>query len=117
MKCWDCDGKGSKLVHSLWSGCDKEGKRVHGGGERDMSCDRCKGSGKVPEEMREWVKRGERLREKRIGTNISMREMANKLGCRGLGSLGKIIPDAESGKVDPREVEEKFDDWMYFQNL
>lgn len=110
MKCWDCEGKGSKLVHSLWSGYNKEGKRIHGGGERDMTCDRCKGSGEVPVEMKEWVKEGERLREKRLSMDISMRELAEKLGC-----LASKVSDAENGKVDPKEVKEKFEDWMFFQ--
>ena len=101
MKCWDCDGTGILQMLAF------EKKKVAG---IEIECERCDGSGKVPQDMERWVERGKKLKEKRIGMRINLHKFAEQLQC-----LPIDLSKAERGIVDPREMENKLEDWMYNQ--
>lgn len=65
----------------------------------DIPCDRCKGSGKCPEIMREWETLGAAYRADRQMNEATLREWAQKLGV-GVVALSQ----AERGIIDPRSL-------------
>jgi len=62
-----------------------------------FACTQCGGSGKVVEEMIQWIKDGEILRNKRIAVRVTLRDAAKSLGlqCSMLSEMerGIIKPD------------------------
>jgi DNA-binding XRE family transcriptional regulator len=72
MKCPDCDNTGK--VHGIACG-GKGGCRVMA-----LDCFRCGGSGQVPEQMKEWIKIGKKMRAQRMEPWMSQRDKAKQLG-------------------------------------
>lgn len=101
MKCWECDGTGILQMLAF------EKKKVAG---IEIECERCEGSGGVPQEMERWVERGKKLKEKRIGMRINLHKFADQLEC-----LPIDLSKAERGIVDPKDMENRFEEWMYNQ--
>lgn len=90
MICPDCKGK--KEIFGI--GC---GENIHC---RPMflPCLRCNGIGKVPNEMKEWIKTGNKYRRIRLKKRITLRKQAKKLGI-----LPSLLSRMEGGYLKPDE--------------
>jgi len=82
--CWDCNGTGISAPAATNTAF------------RDIPCARCHGSGQCLEIMREWMKRGEILRQKRERLDLSLREYARLHGWKS-----PELSDAERGRINP----------------
>jgi ribosome-binding protein aMBF1 (putative translation factor) len=92
--CPDCKGSGKTgLVHI------NRGDQPHEWRE-GMPCWRCDGTGKIPDEMRDWMERGEVLRKARITREVSLRERAKELGISA-----SELSAMERGRTNPARVE------------
>jgi len=90
MLCPDCKGeKEIKVLPKL----TKQGKVIC-----TLPCDRCKQTGKVPNQMAEWIKLGSYLREQRRKAKLTLRDFAKKVGVSEL-----LLSNAERGIIDPME--------------
>ena len=85
--CWDCEGTGILAL-----------ARFNTAGV-DIPCDRCNGTGKCPDVMREWQLLGAAYKEDRLKNDRSLREEA-KLRGYNVVTLSKV----ERGIIDPREL-------------
>lgn len=74
MKCPSCNGKGSSFGHCN-TGPDSS-KHYWG----YIKCLRCKGSGIVPDEMKQWIADGKAARERRFASGKSLLEAAKETG-------------------------------------
>lgn len=83
-ECWTCGGDGALTFLSTRQ------KRT------DIPCQRCHGTGWVPEEMLAWEKAGARLRSARQARRVGIREEAFARGIRPT-----VLFDAEAGIIDP----------------
>ena len=92
-KCPDCEGSGRTWgIICTRSGCS----------DSHMVCFRCKGDGKVPAEMLDWIAQGDKLREDRFTRNLGKREEARR---RGMDLVE--YSHMEHGKIKPTvEVEQ-----------
>ena len=61
-----------------------------------MPCPRCHGSGDVPEEMLEWMKKGKELKQERLDRGVGLRKEAERLGVKS-----SELSAVEQGRVDP----------------
>ena len=91
--CPDCVGSGLLLGMFPKYVENKSGPPVV-----ELKCDRCGGSGKVPNAMLEWMEIGRRCKAVRIKNRKRRRDVAAEYGIKLL-ELCRI----ESGKVDPTE--------------
>ena|SRR3990167_153396 len=100
MECPDCKGK----KESFGIGCGDQGCRLKifgiGCGDQgcrliEMKCFRCKGIGKISQEMMKWIETGKKIRETRLKKDISLREEAKRLNM-----LPTFYSDIESGRVE-----------------
>ena len=87
MTCSDCSGTGRVfgLVYRQ-GGCSPGW----------INCPRCRGTGAVPESTPAWIEAGERIRQERVASDLSLRERA-----RQLGISPAVLGDAEHGRIDP----------------
>lgn len=46
----------------------------------ELTCDRCQGTGNIPDEMLEWIERGRKLREDRKSRGMTLRKEAEERG-------------------------------------
>jgi ribosome-binding protein aMBF1 (putative translation factor) len=89
MRCSDCNGEKEIKIFPKLS--KKTGKVIC-----TLPCDRCNGTGTVPKEMKEWMRLGEYLRNKRREEGLTLRAFSEKIGVDAL-----IISKAERGIMDP----------------
>ena len=87
MKCPDCcKGK----IFGI--GCGDEGCKP-----MTIPCPRCVGTAEVPEEMRGWMKAGEKIRAARLKSKLGLRAFSKVYGIdpgvRSRRELGIIDPD------------------------
>jgi len=99
MKCWDCNGTG--VLETLAF----QNKKLNG---ISSECERCSGAGEVPQEMKLWVERGKKMREKRIAMRIHLHKFAEKIECSPI-----FLSKSELGLIDPKIAEDKIEDWLY----
>ncbi len=66
------------------------------GYEVPLSCDQCGGAGEVSDEMTEWIRAGEAMRQDRLARQMTLREEAKR---RGLTPVE--LSRMEFGKVKP----------------
>lgn len=87
-KCPRCAGDGGyhALVH-----------RKDGCSEEYLTCDLCKGEGKIPAEVAAWLKEGSDHRNERVAREESLRECARRLGVPAA-----LISAMETGRQRPR---------------
>lgn len=90
MVCPDCDGNGK---------CDAFFLRMSNGScvpHRRIKCLRCKGECTVPDEMKEWIEAGKRLKQDRLSRGMGLRQESERLGCKASDlsarELGKVKP-------------------------
>lgn len=76
--------------------CDHGWTHVVGVGDR--RCMRCDGTNRISAEMADWIKRGEQMRQERVGRSVGLRDEAKR---RGLSA--KMLSDMESGRIEPKE--------------
>ena len=88
--------KGNKENFGI--GCGSEGCKP-----MKFKCFQCQGSGKISEQMNEWIKLGKIEREKRRVQNLSLREFAKE---KRLSPVQ--VSDAENGRIDPIILWKKF---------
>jgi len=90
MNCPTCGGSGTTLA--LFA--------VRDDGRCDpcraLQCYRCAGTGTVPDEMREWIAAGARLKEDRRQRNMTLRQDAARLRIPA-----SALAAMEAGRVDP----------------
>jgi hypothetical protein len=97
MKCPDCKGVGRYVISHV--------HYADGSGRSNvpMKCSRCKGKGKVPDEMADWIATGERMRLARLQGKPyrSLWEEAARRGMKAITlskmEFGKIKPIPEAG--------------------
>ncbi len=90
MKCPSCAGKGK--VYGFIDYADGSGSAG------EMDCSRCKGRGFVPDEQKDWIVSGEKIRKTRINWGITLRQRAKQLGISA-SELSKM----ERGEINPQE--------------
>ena len=88
MTCPSCVGQKTNRVLANFGA---EGCR-----EVDMPCTQCGGVGKVPSEMTDWIKAGEKMRRDRLSRHIGQREEAQR---RGMDVV--TYSRMEWGKIEP----------------
>ena len=76
MICPDCHGEKRVFAHV--------NRGVAGSGFQWLDCLRCKGAGEVPDEQAEWIEAGRRMREDRMGRDMSLNEEAKRRGMRAV---------------------------------
>lgn len=74
MICPSCKGKGTSFGHCN-TGPDSS---QHYWG--DIKCLRCKGTGEVPDEMKQWIADGAAARQRRRDNGKTLLETANAMG-------------------------------------
>ena len=84
ITCLDCDGRGTFIAAFK---------------ALSIPCDRCKGTGNVPEIHLKWYKEG----QKHYTARIERRETLLDASCRMVVDA-KRLSDAERGCIDPKEV-------------
>ena len=87
IQCPECNGSGAGQGFV----CTRE--RCYSGA---MKCFRCKGEGKVPAEMLDWIAQGDKLRENRFTRDLGQREEARR---RGMDLVE--YSHMEHGKINP----------------
>ena len=96
VTCPDCNGTGTQRgVFHLNRG-DAPHQWVD-----SVPCLRCGTSGIVPDEMADWIVRGEAARRRRISQGISMRARAEQLGVSPA-----VLSAMENGRRDPALIDE-----------
>lgn len=91
MICPDCGG--NKKIYGY-------AKPIKGSCKpRMVNCFRCKGNGEVPNEMNEWIKEGQKVKDFRLLKNMTLREYAKKAAMTVYD-----LSQAENGYVDPRLI-------------
>jgi hypothetical protein len=90
-RCPDCANGTTRIA------CTVNGHRE----SRNHRCQRCKGAGSIPQEMREWIRLGAAMRERRLGENRTLREEARRR-CM----LPQQLSAMELGLIKPVEGEE-----------
>lgn len=103
MKCPDCDnGKSEPPVFIKWSPGRKPATDadMREALEKLSVCDRCHGTGAVPEEMAEWINHGEQMRLLRLSAGVGLRDGAQMLGVRP-----SELSDLERGMVNNLNAE------------
>jgi hypothetical protein len=79
VECPDCNGKGQREFAGFVDG-HRNGKRFGEFRHEMQKCYRCKGEGKVPAAMLEWIKQGEAMRRARIARHESLKDAADRFG-------------------------------------
>lgn len=69
----------------------------------EMDCDRCRGAGKVPQLMAQWVKDGKQLRQSRLDAGFGLREF-----CETNGINPVVRSNRERGIIDPQTPDEPY---------
>lgn len=90
MNCPTCGGSGAMLAFFATRSdgrCDPC---------RSLQCYRCAGAGTVPDEMREWITAGGRLKEDRRRRNMTLRQEADRRQVPF-----SVLAAMEAGRVDP----------------
>jgi hypothetical protein len=90
IECPDCGGSGNHVyptVHEKYPLCGP----VFG----IRWCDRCKSSGRVPQEMQSWIENGKRIRERRIAQRRTLLDVAQEWN-----SSVSFVSSCERGVVD-----------------
>ena len=93
VPCPDCEGDGKYTVLAYYGG-------VWGCVPTEMQCSRCKGAGRMPEEMVAWRESGQQMRSDRLGRQLSLREEANRLGVSVVE-----LSQMERGIIEPVDYE------------
>ena len=91
IDCSDCDGTGEYwvLARPIEGDCR----------EMKMKCSRCRGEGQVPREMKDWMAKGKRMRDRRLAEPYqSQRDAAREVGI-------SVVEWSmmESGKIEPKD--------------
>lgn len=89
--CTSCDGFGKHFSRPIIK--DKEIIIV------ERKCDLCNGNGGITDKRLEWVLQGEKLKEYRLGMNVSLRKAARILNMDA-SNLSKM----ERGIIKPKNV-------------
>ena len=103
MNCPTCGGSGTTLaffvVRSSGS-CSADGRCDPC---RSLQCYRCAGAGTVPDEMREWIAAGERLKEDRRRRNMTLRQEAamRRMPASVLAAMEAGRTSSRCGTPDP----------------
>lgn len=87
IECPDCAGLGESQIFVSGPGLHEL---------RTVKCARCKGDGKITEEMARWIELGQQLRDRRMSPYRNLRDEAEALGTDPV-QLSK----AEAGRIDP----------------
>jgi len=97
MNCPTCGGSGTTLAFFAVRNdgrCDPC---------RSLQCYRCAGAGTVPDEMREWIAAGARLKEDRRGRNMTLRQEAarRRMPASALAAMEAGRTSSRCGTPDP----------------
>ena len=77
--------------------CDGRGETYYICENRMLRCSSCDGTGKQERDAA-WVGQGQRLRELRVGSDLSLREAAKRCGQNVVA-----LSEAERGRRDPAQ--------------
>jgi|ERR1700733_1094471 len=95
MICPDCNGNASIVASHV--------RYADGSGASNvpMKCSRCNATGECPDEMAEWIRVGERMRQARLAVYRNLHQEATRRGMTAV-ELSKM----EHGKIKPIPAEE-----------
>lgn len=90
IDCPDCKGSGNHVYQTI---CESNAKC--GPTAEVRWCDRCKSSGRVPEEMLLWIENGKKLKARRIEQRKTFSDVA-----REWMTTPVVVSLCEVGKID-----------------
>ena len=94
MKCPTCNGKGEMVgLFPVWAEDVPPEKRKP---YSILPCYRCKGEGIVPDEMLDWMREGQTLKDRRIAKRLTLRKAAKFLDMDGC-----TLSEMETGRIKP----------------
>ena len=73
-----------------------------------IDCDRCGGTGEIPDEMKGWIQKGRELKKLRLKAGFSLMDIKER------SPFDMVeFSQAESGRVDPKPYIRKFTGWFW----